>query len=132
MARILCRLLAAQAAIDQKFGRKRVCPRIRRSGSNSFSNHRRFFVAAISGRRKFSSVISDRQRGADIHRTLSSIYLFRRFRLLEEVYGGLVSVIGDEIRRFFETETTQRAAGIHIPLPRGVLGLFAQFVCHSL
>ena len=29
MARILCRLRPAQAAIDQKFGGKRVCPRIR-------------------------------------------------------------------------------------------------------
>jgi hypothetical protein len=51
--------------------------------------------------------------------------------LLEEVCGGLVGVVGDEIRRFFETETTQRAAGIHIPLPRGVLRLLAQFVRHD-
>jgi hypothetical protein len=51
--------------------------------------------------------------------------------LLEEVYGGLVEVVGDEIRRFFEAETTQRAAGIHIPLARRVLRLLDQFVRHD-
>ena len=53
MARILCRLRPAQAPIDPKFGGKRVCPRIRRSGNRSFSMHNGF-VAAILGRRKFS------------------------------------------------------------------------------
>jgi len=47
------------------------------------------------------------------------------------MYGGLVWVVGDEIRRFFETETTQRAAGIHIPLARGILRLLGQFVRHD-
>jgi hypothetical protein len=51
--------------------------------------------------------------------------------LLEEVYGGLVGVVGDEIRRFFEAETTQRAAGIHIPLPRRVLRLLGHFIRHD-
>jgi hypothetical protein len=41
-----------------------------------------------------------------------------------------VAVVSHEIWRFFETETTQRTAGIHIPLSRRVLRLFAQFVCH--
>ena len=31
--------------------------------------------------------------------------------------SSFVAVVSDEIRRFLETETTQRAAGIHIPLP---------------
>jgi hypothetical protein len=87
-------------------------------------------VAAISGRRK-SSVIPNRERGANIHGALSSGGLFPHIRLLEEVYGGLVGVVGDEIRRFFEAETTQRAAGIHIPLPRRVLRLFRHFIRHN-
>jgi hypothetical protein len=89
------------------------------------------FVAAISGRRKYSSVVPYRECGANIHGALRSIYLFRRFRLLEEMYGGLVWVVGNEIRRFFETETTQCAAGIHIPLTRGILRLLSQFVRHD-
>jgi hypothetical protein len=89
------------------------------------------FVAAIFGRRKYSSVVPYRECGANIHGALSSIYLFRRFRLLEEEYAGLVGVVGDEIRRFFETETTQRAAGIHIPFPKDVLRLLDQFVRHD-
>jgi hypothetical protein len=89
------------------------------------------FVAAISGRRKYSSVVPYRECGANIHGALSSIYLFRRFRLLEEMYGGLVWVVGHEIQRFFETETTQCAAGIHIPLARGILRLLGQFVRHD-
>jgi hypothetical protein len=89
------------------------------------------FVAAISGGRKYSSVVAYRECGANIQGALSSGYLFRRFRLFEEVYGGLVGVVGDEIRRFFEAETTQRAAGIHIPLPRRVLRLLGHFIRHD-
>jgi len=44
----------------------------------------------------------------------------------------LVSVVFQKIRRFLETETAQRAAGVHVPRPRRVLGLFAQFVRHNL
>jgi hypothetical protein len=45
--------------------------------------------------------------------------------------GSLIAVVCQKIRRFFEAETTQRAAGIHVPLPGRVLGLFAQFVGHT-
>jgi hypothetical protein len=47
------------------------------------------------------------------------------------VDGGLIGIVRQKIRRFFETETTQRAAGIHIPLPRRVLRLLPQFVRHD-
>src|SRR5262245_7050536 len=56
MARVFFRLGPGQATIDQKFGRKRVCPRISRSRNRSFSMHNNF-VAAISGGRKYSSVV---------------------------------------------------------------------------
>jgi hypothetical protein len=88
-------------------------------------------VAAISGGRKYSSVVAYRECGANIQGALSSGRLFGHIRLFEEVYGGLVGGVRDEIRRFFETKTTQRAAGIHIPLPRDVLRLFVQFVSHD-
>jgi len=48
------------------------------------------------------------------------------------VNGSLIVVVRQKIRRFFETETTQRTAGIHIPLPRRVLRLLAQFIRHGL
>jgi hypothetical protein len=88
------------------------------------------FVAAISGRRKYSSVISDRQSWAGIHGVLSSIYFFRRVRLLKKVNSRFVAIVGDKIRRFLETHAAQRAAHIYVPLPGGILRLFAQFVRH--
>jgi hypothetical protein len=88
------------------------------------------FVAAISDRRKYSSVVPYRQRGADIHRALRSGCFLGCFGLSRKVNGSFVAVVSQKIRGFFETEPTQRATGIHIPLPRRVLRLFAQFVCH--
>ena len=74
------------------------------------------------------AVISDRQRRANIHRALRGGCFLRCFGLFKEVHASFIAVVRYEIRRFFETETTQRAAGIHIPLSGRVLRLFAQFV----
>jgi len=87
---------------------------------------------AICYRRKCSAVISDRERRTNIHGALRSGGFLGVLGLFKEMNSSFVAIISDEIRRFFETETTQRAAGIHIPLPRGVLRLLAQFVRHSL
>jgi hypothetical protein len=89
------------------------------------------FVAAISDRRKYSSVIPYRQRRTNIHGTLRGGGFLGCFGLLKKMDGSLIVVVRQKIRRFFETETTQRAAGIHIPLPRRVLRLLAQFVRHD-
>jgi hypothetical protein len=78
------------------------------------------------------SVIPDRERGANIHGPLRSDCFLRCFGLFRKVNGSLIAVVGQKIRRFFEAEPTQRAAGIHIPLSERVLGLFAQFVRHTL
>jgi hypothetical protein len=88
-------------------------------------------VAAISDRRKYSSVIPYRQRGANILGALRGGRFLGCFGLLEKMDGSLIAVVRQKIRRFFETETTQRAAGIHIPVPRRVLRLLAQFVRHG-
>jgi hypothetical protein len=90
------------------------------------------FVAAISDRRKYSSVIPYRQRRTNIHGTLRGGRFLGCFGLLKKMDGSLIVVVRQKIRRFFETETTQRAAGIHIPLPRHILRLLAQFVRHGL
>jgi hypothetical protein len=89
------------------------------------------FVAAISDRRKFSSVVANSQRGTNIHGTLRGGRFLGRFGLFKKMDGSLIVVVRQKIRRFFETETTQRTAGIHIPLPRRVLRLLAQFVRHG-
>jgi hypothetical protein len=78
------------------------------------------------------SVISDRECGANIHGALRGGCFLRCFGLFEEMNGSHIAVVCQKIRRFFETETTQRTAGIHIPLSERVLGLFAQFVRHTL
>jgi hypothetical protein len=89
------------------------------------------FVAAISDRRKFSSVVANSQRGTNIHGTLRGGRFLGRFGLFKKMDGSLIVIVRQKIRRFFETETTQRTAGIHIPLPRRVLRLLAQFVRHG-
>jgi hypothetical protein len=53
------------------------------------------------------------------------------FRAAYKVNGSLIAVVGQKIRRFFETETIQRTAGIHIPLSRRVLRLLGEFVRHD-
>jgi hypothetical protein len=88
------------------------------------------FLAAISDRRKYSSVIPYRQRRANVHGALCGGRFLWCFRLFKKVNASLIAVVRQKIRRFFKTETTQRTAGVHIPLPRRVRGLFAQFVCH--
>jgi hypothetical protein len=89
------------------------------------------FVAAISGRRKFSSVVSYRECGANIHGAPRSGCFLWCFGLLKKMNGSLIAVVRQKIRRFLETETTQRTAGIDVPPSGRVLRLFAQFVCHS-
>ena len=79
----------------------------------------------------FSSVISDSERGTNIHGPLRSGCFLGCFGLFRKVNGSLIVVVRQKIRRFFETKTTQRAAGIHIPLPRRVLRLLAQFIGHD-
>jgi hypothetical protein len=79
------------------------------------------FVAAISDRRKFSSVIPNSQRGTNIHGPLCGGRFLGCFGLFKKMNGSLIVVVRQKIRRFFETETTQCTAGIHIPLPQRVL-----------
>jgi len=81
---------------------------------------------------KCSSVISDCQRGANVHGALCGGHFLWRFWLFRKMNGSLIAVIRQKSRRFLETETAQRAAGVHVPRPRHVLGLFAQFVRHNL
>jgi hypothetical protein len=90
------------------------------------------FVAAISGARKYSSVVPNRERRANIHGPLRSGCFLGSFGLLNKVNGSLIAVVRQKIRRFFQTETTQRAACIDVPVPRRVLRVLAQFVCHIL
>src|SRR5262249_49137943 len=82
--------------------------------------------------RKSSAIISYRQGRADIHRALRGGFLLWYFGLLEKMNGSLIAIVCHEIRRFFQTETAQGTASIHIPLPSRVLRLLAQFVRHSL
>jgi hypothetical protein len=89
-------------------------------------------VAVICRRRKCSPVISDCERRANFHSALRSGGFFRRFRLFKKMNRRFVARVRDEVRRFFETQPTQCAACIHIPMARHVLGLFAQFVSHAL
>jgi hypothetical protein len=88
-------------------------------------------LAAIRYRRKCSGVISDRERGTDFHGALCGGGFLRCFGLFTEMNSSFVAIVRDEIRRFFEAKTAQRAAAIHIPLPRRVLRLFTQFVRHD-
>jgi len=88
-------------------------------------------VAAISGARKYSSVISNCQRRANFHRALCGGSFLGSFRLFKKMNSSFVAVVSDEIRRFLETESTQCAACVYIPLSGRVLGLFAQFVGHD-
>jgi hypothetical protein len=78
------------------------------------------------------AIVPDCERRADIHGTLRGGDFLRRFGLFKKMNGSLVAVVRNKIRRFFETETTQGAARIHVPLSGRVLGLFAQSVCHVL
>jgi hypothetical protein len=54
------------------------------------------------------------------------------FGLFKKMNGSFVAIVGDEIRRFFETQAAQCAACIHIPLAGQVLGLFIQSIRHRL
>jgi hypothetical protein len=78
-----------------------------------------------------SSVIPDRQRRANIHGALRSGFFLRCFGLFKKMNSTLIAVVPQKIRRFFEAETAQCTTSIHIPLSRRVLGLSAQFVCHT-
>jgi hypothetical protein len=40
------------------------------------------------------------------------------------MHGDFIAVVGQKIWRFFEAETAQRAAHVHVPWPRDILGLF--------
>jgi hypothetical protein len=89
------------------------------------------FVAAISGARKYSSVVPNRERRANIHGALRGRDFIGCFGLLNKMDRSLIVVVRQKLRCFFETETTQRTADIHIPLSRRVLRLLAQFVRHD-
>src|SRR4029450_5540015 len=60
MARVLFRLRPAQTTIDQKFGGKRVCPRIRSSGNGSFSMHTKNYVGLSSAVQIRASLFKNR------------------------------------------------------------------------
>jgi hypothetical protein len=77
-----------------------------------------------------SSVIPDRQCGANVHGPLRSSGFLRCFGLFKKMNSGLIAAIRQEVGSFFETKTAQRTTKIHIPLSRSVLRLFAQFVRH--
>ena len=85
----------------------------------------------IAQGRKCSLIISDCERRANFHGALRSFDFLGRLRLFRKMHRRFVAIVRDEIRRFFETKTTQRAAGIHIPLPGRVLRLLDQFVRHD-
>src|SRR4029450_1953170 len=124
MTRILFGLGPAKTTIYDESSRKRICPCVAwgsssasgRGSSGSFGHRKVQSVAAISQPRKFSSVISDCERRANFHGPLRSVGFFRRFGLFKKVNSRFVAVVGDEIRRFFETHPAQRAACIHVPL----------------
>jgi hypothetical protein len=80
-------------------------------------------VAAICDRRKYSSVVSDRESGTNFHRSLRGGGFFRGFGLFEKVNRGFVAIVSDEVWRFFQAETAQCAVRVHIPLPGRILGL---------
>jgi hypothetical protein len=80
-------------------------------------------VAAICDRRKYSSVVSDRERGTNLHRSLRGGGFLGGFGLFEEMNRGFVAIVRDQVWRFFQAETAQRAARVHIPLPGRILGL---------
>jgi hypothetical protein len=79
-----------------------------------------------------SSLIPNRQRRANVHGPLRGRCFLRCLGLFKKMNGSLIAVIRQKVRRFFKTETAQRAARIHVPLSRRVLRLSAQFVCHNL
>jgi len=80
-------------------------------------------VAAICYRRKYSAVISDRERRTNIHGALRTRGFFWRFGLIKKMHSSFVAIMGDQIRRFFKAHPAQRAARIHISLPGRILGL---------
>jgi len=80
-------------------------------------------VAAICYRRKYSAVISDRERRTNIHGAPRTRGFFWRFGLIKKMHSSFVAIMGDQIRRFFKAHQAQRAARIHISLPGRILGL---------
>src|SRR5439155_23993833 len=71
------------------------------------------------------SVISDCQSWTNVQCALSSRHFLWRFGLFKKMNASLVAVVRYKIWRFLKTETAQRAARVHIPLSRRVLGLIA-------
>ena len=67
----------------------------------------------IAQGRKFSSVISDCERRANIHGSLYSVGFLGRFGLFKEMNNSFVAIVRYEIRSFFETGPAQSATGIH-------------------
>jgi hypothetical protein len=53
-----------------------------------------------------SSVIPDRQCGANVHGALRSGCFLWRFGLFKKMNGSLIAIIRQKIRRFFKTKTT--------------------------
>src|SRR5882724_11174001 len=105
MARVLGRLWTAQPAINNEAGGKRICPCVEWRGSSggSFGSHSRFVVAAIPYRCKYSSVVSDRERRANIHGALSGIHFLRRLRLFGKMNRRFVVVVIQKIWRLLKT-----------------------------
>src|SRR5207302_11130975 len=103
-------------------------PRVSREGSGRRSSNSRSFshgnlVVAICYRRKFSPVVSDRERGTNFHRSLRGGGFLDGFGLFEEMNRGFVAIVSDEVWRFFKAHPAQRAARVHVPLPGRILGL---------
>jgi len=71
------------------------------------------------------AVVSNCQRGANIHGALSGVYFLRRFGLFKKMDSSFVAVVRQKVRRFFKTETAQCAARVHVPWSRRVLALLA-------
>jgi hypothetical protein len=78
------------------------------------------------------SVISNRERGANVHRTMCGRHFFWCFWLSRKMHGSFIAIIRDKTWRFFETHSAQGATHIHIPRSGRVLGLSAQSVRHVL
>src|SRR4029077_2983066 len=117
MARILRRLRAAKAAINDKTSGKRIRPCVswssNSSGSGSFDH--RNSCSGDSSASQISPIISDRERWANVHRTLGGGHFVRCLGLLEEMNGRFVLGVFQKIRRLLETHTAQGATHIHIP-----------------
>ena len=78
------------------------------------------------------AVVSNCQRGANVHRAVCGHHFLRRFGLFAKMNCRLVGVVFQKVWRFLKTEPAQCAARIHVPRTGRVLRPFAEVVRHVL